>query len=185
MISIDDLKISKRLYWSLSKNGVRFLEDVEYIDEDILLRFVNFGQKCLDEINEVCKKKDVYLGVFYDGLLWKQSRPSEYSMTYKKWVISYLQKVREQKRSQTTKIPNNNYSTFEIDKNIEIPNLKREKRSKSKDTLCALEVGDSFFMMDEQIGSVRKGAIYKYAKVIGIKVSVRRLENGLRVWRIG
>lgn len=67
---------------------------------------------------------------------------------------------------------------FKIEKDIPVPNIAG--RGRTKYPFHELEVGDSLF--SESI-SIRQAA-YAFARRKGIKVTVRKTDNGYRVWRI-
>jgi len=62
---------------------------------------------------------------------------------------------------------------IDIEKNIPIPN------SGVRDALSKMEVGDSF-----KIVGVSSGYRYAIAKQIGIKITARKVDDGIRVWRV-
>lgn len=63
-----------------------------------------------------------------------------------------------------------------IDSGIPIQPSRREQGVTA--TLRLLKVGDSF------LSTARRNALYSCAHAIGIKVSIRKTPEGLRVWRI-
>lgn len=64
-----------------------------------------------------------------------------------------------------------------IDSDIPLPASRKEQGVTA--TLRLLKVGDSF------LSTASRNALYSCAHVIGIKLSIRKTPEGLRVWRIG
>ncbi len=81
---------------------------------------------------------------------------------------------------------------YEIEKNIPIPPLakrgqKQGEKSGHRYPFKAMEIGDSFLVECESIHDMRvrnniRLSIYNQA--VTSRFTVRRVENGLRVWRI-
>lgn len=67
---------------------------------------------------------------------------------------------------------------FRIDLDIPIPPKRNGPISKYRGTLKRLPVGGSFYVPD---GS-RQGALDQ-ARLLGIKVEVRKMGSGVRIWR--
>lgn len=72
-----------------------------------------------------------------------------------------------------------------IDKNVPMP----EGRARSRYPYADMEVGDSFFVVtngtDENATARRlRGSSFTYGKKAGSKFSVRKMDNGFRVWRV-
>ena len=68
---------------------------------------------------------------------------------------------------------------FKIDKNVELPN------SNKKYPFDDMDVGDSFLISGETIGSNVKSAIQHFKKVEKYKkFQTRTVNEGVRVWRI-
>jgi hypothetical protein len=68
-----------------------------------------------------------------------------------------------------------------IQKGIPIPPMSQKKNgTDEKWPMSQLEVGDSFFAR----GVLNPGGMYKRAKMVGIKITCRRIgKTGVRVWR--
>ena len=72
--------------------------------------------------------------------------------------------------------------TFKVEKNIPIPSSKRDGR-KEKYPLSILQLGDSFFIPDTTQIKVAPN-LHTRARKLNIKLSIRTVANGLRVWRV-
>lgn len=66
----------------------------------------------------------------------------------------------------------------QVQRGIPIPKKRSGPVSKYRAKLCALEVGDSFFVVDG-----RGQTAGTYAKEYGITITTRRIGNGIRIWR--
>ncbi len=67
---------------------------------------------------------------------------------------------------------------FEVEKNIPIPERVRMKYPWEQ-----LGIGDSFLIPDAIVDSVRSG-LYSCARNMKIKVTLKTVDGGMRVWRI-
>lgn len=72
-----------------------------------------------------------------------------------------------------------------IEKNIPMP----EARSKGRYPYADMQVGDSFYLETkgvDEIGVARRlrGSSFLYGKKSGAKFSVRKMDDGFRVWRV-
>lgn len=72
---------------------------------------------------------------------------------------------------------------YAIEKGVKVPTGRKYPDKRSKYPLRKMEIGDSFLIPHEQ-SAAAKVTIYSYARSSGIKVKVRTLENGFRVWRV-
>lgn len=70
---------------------------------------------------------------------------------------------------------------IEIDKGIQVP-MKRRGR-KAKNPFHKMEVGDSFLFETKNRTSASSMA-GRAGRKLGIKLAVRKTEQGLRVWRV-
>lgn len=71
---------------------------------------------------------------------------------------------------------------FVIEKDIPVPEITRGRRPRSY-PFDKMSVGDSFEVPAKKNNSVRVCAA-QYGKQNGLKFSVRKTENGTRVWRV-
>lgn len=72
---------------------------------------------------------------------------------------------------------------YPIDKGIPIPKINHDKPSTTY-PFKEMNVGDSFLIPDGEKKSTARSAALIIAKRMGIKVLTRKIEGGLRVWRI-
>ncbi len=74
---------------------------------------------------------------------------------------------------------------YQIDKDIPIPSIKHDRTSTIY-PLKEMGIGDSFFVPDKITGkkTTVRSTVIATSKRIGIKIVTRRVEGGLRVWRI-
>ena len=74
---------------------------------------------------------------------------------------------------------------IQIDKNIPIPPRNRQGRNDDKYPIRDLDVGDSFIMPAKNTNTA-SGYVRAAAKRLGDgrKFTVRKTEDGIRVWRI-
>lgn len=70
---------------------------------------------------------------------------------------------------------------YKIEKDVPVTG---ERKNKSKYPLAEMTVGDSFLIPLEGVKytSVRQG-VYLAAKKLGVPITTRRKQEGLRVWR--
>jgi hypothetical protein len=79
---------------------------------------------------------------------------------------------------------------FKIDKSIEIPSAYNEGNSYSKYPLADMEVGDSFLFEMEKYDYKKRSRLASAVSIFakrsekGIKFSIRRIGEDVRVWRI-
>jgi len=75
---------------------------------------------------------------------------------------------------------------YQIEKDIPIPSISHKNRPSTIYPLKQMEIGDSFFVPDNDKGkkSTVRSAVLVIAKRIGIKIVTRKVEGGLRVWRV-
>jgi len=71
--------------------------------------------------------------------------------------------------------------TYEIEKNIPLPE-RNPNCGRSKYPLSRMEIGDSFLI--PEFGGSKQPQMHSSAHRLGIKVSCRVTEEGLRVWRV-
>lgn len=86
----------------------------------------------------------------------------------------------KQKESKSKEMPKVDYK---IEKGVEIP---ARRGRKPKYPVALLNAGESFLVPNgsfKQASSV-VSSLYAAAKRVGIKVSVRIMEDGVRVWRV-
>lgn len=62
--------------------------------------------------------------------------------------------------------------------------VKRMEIGEKKKILNSLDVGDSFFMPNESTYGTKYKNLFGVAKQMGIKITGRSIEGGLRVWRL-
>ena len=79
-------------------------------------------------------------------------------------------------------------SDYKIDRGIPIPPLRdkrprRDKYGTTKEVLSQMEVGDSFFVGGTAATDVLD-KFYNPANRMGIRITARRVDGGVRVWRI-
>jgi hypothetical protein len=73
---------------------------------------------------------------------------------------------------------------FKIEKNVPIPALRRDGRSKKYPT-SDLQVGDSFLIPNGEIpNSGSAGGTSYYQRALGMRFARRKVAEGLRIWRI-
>lgn len=75
---------------------------------------------------------------------------------------------------------------YEIEKGVPIPELTRRGKSGSKYPFAKMEVGDSFFIDTESSEITFKGfrpTVYRYAKILNCKFTIRKVDGRFRVWR--
>ena len=65
----------------------------------------------------------------------------------------------------------------------DVPVSVRQKPSEYREALRGLEVGDSFFLA-ETTGAQASSMFHKPSQTLGIKLTVRTVEGGARVWRV-
>lgn len=70
-------------------------------------------------------------------------------------------------------------SEFVIETNVTIP-----PRNKAVYPWATMEVGDSFLVANYDLWSSVKSAAYLYSKRNGVKFTIRKLREGLRIWRV-
>ncbi len=74
---------------------------------------------------------------------------------------------------------------FKIEKGIPIPLNWRGRVGSNMYPYMLMEVGDSFFIPSVDGKKVHISGAYKvWAKKSGFRFSSRRVDNGIRVWRI-
>lgn len=80
----------------------------------------------------------------------------------------------------------NQLNISEISKKVAIPAKTRTAKKKSVllQRMEKLGTGHSFVVRDAEIEAVAP-TIYATAKRVGIKVTLRQVENGVGVWRVG
>lgn len=74
---------------------------------------------------------------------------------------------------------------------MDLNNLKIEKGvpikafrfSQNTELLKKMEIGDSIFFKEDNSSNIRN-SFYSIAKRVGIKILVRRVEGGCRLWRV-
>ena len=72
--------------------------------------------------------------------------------------------------------------TLEIEKNIAIPPISRRRRE-IKYRFAEMQIGDSLFDTTKRGHSLRNAAS-QWAKDHGVKFTSRRMDGGVRVWRV-
>jgi hypothetical protein len=70
-----------------------------------------------------------------------------------------------------------------VESGIPIPIRKRSLSTTYRKTLEAMGIGDSFFQPNSNPRKVRHAFLYM-TKKLGIKIAVRSVEGGVRVWRV-
>lgn len=70
---------------------------------------------------------------------------------------------------------------FKIEKGVPAP--KPRMKGLGIDQFRQMEVGDSFVVPSER-GRTFRGNAYNIARRIGIEVTIRRVDGGVRVWRV-
>lgn len=73
--------------------------------------------------------------------------------------------------------------TINIEKGVNIPKVTRVMTSKIRDALSTLETGDSFFMEGKTVNQAH-GKYGAAGRQLGIKLVVRTVEGGVRIWRV-
>lgn len=68
---------------------------------------------------------------------------------------------------------------FVIQKNVPIAPSRRKPRMSRYSFIKEMEIGDSVLVNEKQAS-----AIYSAAKYFGIKTTRRKVEGGVRVWRV-
>lgn len=69
-----------------------------------------------------------------------------------------------------------------IDKKVPMP--KEPPRNQRKYPLPSMKIGDSFLVSDYGNEGSFRATILTGAKRLGIRVTARKFEDGIRVWRI-
>lgn len=72
---------------------------------------------------------------------------------------------------------------FEIEKGVPMPADQKGKKGSSKYPLADMSIGDSFFVPNGRITTVRKAA-YQRGPALNRRFSVRTVDGGVRVWRV-
>lgn len=73
-------------------------------------------------------------------------------------------------------------SGLRVESGIELP--KRSGGGSVKYPLAKMAVGDSFLIPADRVGPSTRGSVMGSAKRQGVKVSIRIVDGGLRVWRV-
>ena len=75
--------------------------------------------------------------------------------------------------------------SFEIDKDIPLPPLRRNRSPKPKYPFGDLEIGDSFLVPGPKVANVRNAMGYfRKIKDSSKTFCTRRVDGGIRVWRL-
>jgi hypothetical protein len=75
-------------------------------------------------------------------------------------------------------------SEFKIEKDIPLPPRKSSSGRTAKYPWRWMEVGDSFLVPGLERASQFSGRAGKTARTLGIKIATRKVDGGVRVWRI-
>lgn len=65
-----------------------------------------------------------------------------------------------------------------VEKNVPVPRRRKRSDQNWSEFLSLLSVGDSFL-----VDPANQSAIYKAAAARGVRVTMKKTERGLRVWR--
>lgn len=74
-------------------------------------------------------------------------------------------------------------SEYKVDKNVPIPEVRGLKGGKRIELLKTMDVGDSVFISDMTKMEVQN-RFYNPSARLGMKVTVREVDGGIRMWRI-
>ena len=73
--------------------------------------------------------------------------------------------------------------SYQIEKGVPIPAMKRATNGESKYPFAQMDVGDSFFVHGKSIHTLNSQA-HKYGTRLSRKFTARAIDGGTRVWRI-
>ncbi len=74
--------------------------------------------------------------------------------------------------------------SLKIDKGIALPKASTGRTSKYVSTFQKMDVGDSFLVKGTCGANNVRGRINKHLKNLKMKAAIRKVDNGVRVWRV-
>jgi hypothetical protein len=85
-------------------------------------------------------------------------------------------------RKNTKQTPNESCAAYKIEKDIPIAST-RNKRPR-KYPICEMQLGDSFLIPEKEIRGKMSACVHTAARYYKYKVTTRKVDDGIRVWRV-